>query len=728
MFLSTSPECFFMQSALAQSGLPVTTPITDLKTVEVKAIAAEKSAEFVAGKIIIGRKNIEQSGANNVQEVLKKHPAVTVSGQGKVGLMGLPGYTQILIDGAPSPSAKNVLELDTVHIEKIEIVRSAVAEFGPYGIAGTINIVTRKISSKSTMQTNAGAAYSDLNKSANVAISRNVTDDRSALDYGVQFSGSKSHRVALSHAETITSSRLSGLIEFDQSQKQSDIDTDQISLSGTLLFKINDQHKLEGDPSILMLNTDTKEDEKNQWQLSQNRPIALSRRQEVPFTTMALPVKWTFRINDAQQLMVRYSPTALRYTSKSDSEDLSAKSVVNRRSMRKDVEQQIDFLKIDFLQRIENGHELKWGANVGRNRNRSDFSYFLNGYRDASLDLFGASSEIDDSKKTFYLQDEWRVNSKFAVNLGITTERRDTDIRDGLFHSQTNYQVVAPSLHFAWKINGSNQRQLRLSLARTFNAPYLDQLSLRPSINPIAPCDQQKHCIPNSIYFPDKAGNPSLQPERANGINLTYDYYVSDEGLLSLNAFSRLISDTFGNQVQLENVLWSNQPRYVARPINHSSASTMGVGIEAQLPVRDLVKSAPDISINAAINFAHSQVKALPGPYNRLADQAPWSFKLGASYTMQNVPVKLGFELNTTQDSWTQATQDTRVFLKNHPELNVNGTWTIHSKLRLRFNLYDVINKDVMQIDEYRTNEYQAVRKSQRKSNLRIGLRLELSS
>ena len=99
--------------------------------------------EFIAGKIIIGRQRIEESGLRTVEELLKREPAVSVSADGRIGLLNMPGYTQVLVAGRPPMSGKTT-DLDLTQVEKIEIVKSSMAEYGPFSIAGTINIVSRK--------------------------------------------------------------------------------------------------------------------------------------------------------------------------------------------------------------------------------------------------------------------------------------------------------------------------------------------------------------------------------------------------------------------------------------------------------------------------------------------------------------------------------------------------------------------------------------------------------
>ena len=141
----------------------------------------EARRDFVAGKIIIGRKRIEESSAENVSEVLNREPAISVSADGRIGLLGLPGYTQILVDGQPPQAGKGLEQLNLVHVEKIEIIKSSIAEYGPFGIAGTINVITRKTVRKSSTQLSVGMNGIGHDPGASFSFSHNQSEAGSPL-------------------------------------------------------------------------------------------------------------------------------------------------------------------------------------------------------------------------------------------------------------------------------------------------------------------------------------------------------------------------------------------------------------------------------------------------------------------------------------------------------------------------------------------------------------------
>ncbi|MBK9235215.1 MAG: TonB-dependent receptor plug domain-containing protein [Rhodoferax sp.] len=150
----------------------------------------QERREFIAGKIIIGRRRIEDSGASSVEELLRREPAVSVGSDGRIGLLGLPGYTQILVDGEP-PVAGKSLDMNLVRVEKIEIIKSNVAEYGPFGIAGTINVITRKAERKTSSSLRLEGRAEDGYLGETFALSLNQTTEDSPWRFGVQISASE---------------------------------------------------------------------------------------------------------------------------------------------------------------------------------------------------------------------------------------------------------------------------------------------------------------------------------------------------------------------------------------------------------------------------------------------------------------------------------------------------------------------------------------------------------
>ena len=113
--------------------------------------------ESTVAKVVVSHEEVMRYGDSNVGDVLKRLPGVTVGGGGRSGgeirMRGLgSGYTQIMINGEPAPRGFALDSISPELIERIEIVRSPMAEYGAQAIAGTINIVLRQVPTKRTQQ------------------------------------------------------------------------------------------------------------------------------------------------------------------------------------------------------------------------------------------------------------------------------------------------------------------------------------------------------------------------------------------------------------------------------------------------------------------------------------------------------------------------------------------------------------------------------------------------
>ena len=151
--------CLFPQGVLAEETVSAT-----MKPVVVTATKTEHSlGETTADVSVVTREQIEKMPANNVLDVMRTMPGVTVdsarsfygtSTQNKVIIRGMGGddvngRVLVLMDGLPVMAAgTNIFNWDTISldtVERIEVVRGpASALYGSSAMGGVINIITRK--------------------------------------------------------------------------------------------------------------------------------------------------------------------------------------------------------------------------------------------------------------------------------------------------------------------------------------------------------------------------------------------------------------------------------------------------------------------------------------------------------------------------------------------------------------------------------------------------------
>jgi outer membrane receptor for ferrienterochelin and colicins len=140
--------------ALAQAGLgEAVEPGVTTVTVRGSRGTLQERFEAPGSRVIVGRDDIEQMGADTVSDVLRQLPGVfattTADGRTEIRMRGMDrGATQILVDGERTSNGRRggQLPFDQIPselIERIEVIRSPTPEFsGASG--GTINIVLKQ--------------------------------------------------------------------------------------------------------------------------------------------------------------------------------------------------------------------------------------------------------------------------------------------------------------------------------------------------------------------------------------------------------------------------------------------------------------------------------------------------------------------------------------------------------------------------------------------------------
>lgn len=695
--------------------------------VEIVGAISEVDArrDSIAGKIIISRKTIEESGVSSAADLLKRHPAVTISSNGKLGLMGMPGYTQILIDGVPVVGGKDPLEMDVVHIEKIEIVRSSVAEFGPFGSAGTINIISRKINRRTTSNVRTSILGGQQGAGADMAWSTSMFETGSAFSYAAQASLGKT-RQRRSERSELTEQRgenLIALVERNASDRTEDMR--KLLASSTFAWQLDPENKISLEPSAFVMLNESTTYTRSTWNPVDRGASGSSDTSRSPLRSFSLPLKWEVSLPGRTQLILSYAPTRFSYR-KDLARDETFVSLPQRTQQNIQAsDRSSDVLRFNFTRRLQQ-HTLKTGITLIRNHEDTDFGNFLNGLPDTSLSIFGRGRTGRDDKLSVFAQDEWRYDKLMSINLGMSTERRKLDMNEGIFNSRIRYTVVSPSANITWRQSDDAKDQVRLGIARTFNSPMNDQLSARPTVNVWAPCLAAGACGVNTPDFADTVGNPSLRPERALGFNLSFEHYIGEDSVITLELFNREFKDAIGKHLELLDVPWANSPRYVIRPENLGTAWSRGIGLEAQINTTEIWKFLPKIDVRGALNFAMSRISLVPGPDNRIAGQSPWSAKLGADYKFKGIPLKIGFDMNLSPAMWTRSSELKSDYKSRRFDLGVDGAWTVDAKTKLRFNIDHLISSNLDGSEQLLNSDGSSLlRDTSRTVEPKFGLKLE---
>jgi outer membrane receptor for ferrienterochelin and colicins len=716
--------CVLLQGSVSASwaGQPVdaASPAQVLVVGNQTDIAARR--DFVAGKIIIGRKRIEESGVRTVEDLLRREPAVTVR-DGRIGLLNMPGYTQVLVDGHPPEGGRTPSQLDLVHVEKIEIIKSSVAEYGPYGIAGTINIVTRKMGRKTETRMTAGLARNGGKPGTSASLSHNQSREGSLLRYSVQLSADESNTSEQSVVRQTTFSPLLAELEQSRAVIRSENRVPMLIVGGNLTWQAGADETIVVSPDGFRMGGGSKHAELRHW--AGGTTLDASQQSRSRLSMYALPVKWTFKPDKKSQVEMSFRVhradlmTAVERTDRGSSQERIVRESSEHSKARS------SRLELIYKKKLNSGHDVKVGVSVSRNRQDVVYDYLIDGTSDDALGALGSGRRSLGEQRRIYVQDEWRISDSVALNAGVSGENAAIDVAEGPYQRKTQFRLWSPSLHLSKKIGADDDRQLRVSIARSFKAPTADQFTLRPEINALAPCLAGGLCTANTIDTADTSGNVDLQAERAIGLNLAYEHGIGADSQLTLEVYTRQIDRKIGTAITLENVTWSLVPRYVSHPVNFGDARSSGINVEMELALRDVYKSAPKITISGSVGLASSSVSSLPGPDNRLDKQTPWTAKLAASYSMKNWPVKFDIDGNWSPATTARTSLWERAYAARSFDFDASATWSISKERRIIFDAKARSPRNVARIDEYLRDAEQVRIYTGTRKNTKLGLRFE---
>ncbi|MBN2683157.1 MAG: TonB-dependent receptor, partial [Bacteroidales bacterium] len=116
-----------------------------LKIDEVEVVAERKYVEYKIDKKVINVGQDLNSVGETAVEILENTPSVTTDIDGNVSLRGSGNFT-VLIDGIPSvlEGSEALQQIPASIIESIEIITNPSAKYDPDGVAGIINVITKK--------------------------------------------------------------------------------------------------------------------------------------------------------------------------------------------------------------------------------------------------------------------------------------------------------------------------------------------------------------------------------------------------------------------------------------------------------------------------------------------------------------------------------------------------------------------------------------------------------
>ena len=699
-------------AAVAQSTPPPDIKSADnakdkpIQRVEVKGAAADYDPrrDDTAGKTVLSAEEIRKYGDDNIFDVLKRAPGVTVTDK-TIRMRGLgAGYTQILVNGDRPPPGFSLDALTPDQIERIEVIRAASAEYSMQAIAGTINIVLRKVVAKPQRDLRLNASRSPLQKSSTVG--GTWGEKVGNVSYFVNGSAFGGHNEFFSRGAdsltqpdgTVAQARVSsyrgggayrGIVLFPRLNWKID-DANELNLSAGMQasshawsgFSHNDNLVgAFGDPDWIDMPGRSSGD---QWM-------------------MRGEIGWIAKVGGGK-LYLALSGERSRDDNDNATDYFSAGRAHHLlRDWDTVYRPRRTSFRGKFTRTLFDGHSLVTGVDASRQRNDD-----TRDRRDQQDELPATriveSFRPDVARLAAFVQDEWSVSKQLSVYAGGRWEGVRTD--SGTTASRSH--VLGPVAQTLYKFPDKSGRQVRFALTRTYKAPTVDQLTARRYLSAL-----------NTRFSPDSSGNPGLKPELANGIDVAFEQYWPDGGMVAVSGTQRLITEYIRTRLDLD-----PDGRWIYRPLNDGGARVRSLEAELKLPLRRVSAAAAGFDLRASVTRNWSAVDTVPGPGNRLDGQTPMSANAGLDYRKDKL--SLGASMAYQEGGWVRISDAQSRRQHTRRDVDAYAAWKLDAHLQLRFTLNNILGMDNASENFYEDASGLSRQASWQQGATRVGLNVEM--
>lgn len=615
--------------AFARAYAQETPPI-----VQVKASADTQRQNDTAARTVITREEILKFGDANALDVMKRLPGVSVS-DGGPRMRGLgAGYTQILVNGDRPPPGFSLENLTPDMIDRIEVMRSAVAEHSTQAVAGTINIVLRKSAGKPSREWRASATLPGRlpARSANLGLANK--DDGGSYTFNASLVQGNNH--APEHTDALETGPDGTVL--------SRREEDDNSRNRFLFFNINSRINWNLSPGETLgwqtfaSAVHFRADRARDVRLTGGTLLRFARSdywRKDDSANLRTEANWARKWGDGGKIesTLSLSGDSTQRNRVSSYDVLPGVRALDRRyDVDSDSRRAGWTGKLSLPPAGDHAVSLGWDTSSSRQSEQEvQDETAADGIR---AEDFERTSRVRLLNLAAYVQDEWEIGAGWSLYAGLRRETSTTrSSGSGIDGVTTRAGVTSPILQALWKLPGGQRRQLRFALARTYKAPTANQLLPRRFLS-----------LVNTELAPDSSGNPALRPELARGLDLAFEAYGNDGALFSLAAGTRRISDVIFSSIT------EQEGRWVSSPANFGHARTDSVELEWKGPV-------PATPLRFALSAGRhwSRVDAVPGPDNRLARQPRWTANAGGEYRAG--PWGAGANLAYTATGWSRVAQ-----------------------------------------------------------------------
>ncbi|MFZ6819985.1 TonB-dependent receptor plug domain-containing protein [Undibacterium sp. Ji22W] len=634
-----------------------------------------------AAKTIIGTADLVKFGDTNVLDAMRRVPGVQVNNN-KIQLVGMnANYTQVLIDGEP-PRGVNVEDIPMQMIERIEIYRTANAQFSTQAVGGTVNIILKRTASTAQQSIKVTVGHVQREQGSvewNNSGKQGNFSHAVAVTAGLNSAGANVPRDTKTE-QTIADSTGKVLQQYDSLTERRMTDRD-IRISPRLQYKTDSNINLTS--TTMFAYGSGEADSTKEYDFLQGAPLDIAKiryRDTNERANLNSTIRATANIGTDWKLDISGGFHASHMKNSQSSQNFKTGNDTNGDlSFVRNYDTDVRVLgahtsgKVSIPTNTEHDLVIGWtgsGTTVHIDRNQTDI------YASSAQPIYLPQSARNELfKSALYAQDEWKFQKNSSVYLGLRWESLGIN-SEGSAQDKSKYStsVLSPIVQTLWQLDPQNTDRIRLGLARTYQAPN-DFYLVSPKI----------YSVNNSIQNPNFVGNPKLRPELAWGLDAAFEHNGKDGLNYAVRAKVQQVDDLHRDTIYFENNAWWK------KYINTGSAVGQSLELSTQFPLKRFMTDAPDVDVSMTYMHFWSDVKGLPQPFNQL-NPYTYQFTLNLNYRMKDLPLTMGMNAKLQDSHWQQISLTDREYVKSPATLDLFGLWKFDKQNQMRLAINNITN------------------------------------
>lgn len=566
--------------------------IDDAKQLDEITVSAQKPLVKVdLDKITYSLEDDPESKTNNVLDMLRKVPMVTVDGDDAIKLKGSTNY-KIYMNGKPSNLISNnpsevLKSMPANSVKDIEVITEPGAKYDAEGIGGIINIITHK---NSSLQGVTGSLRASANSNGYYGGGGYLSSKIGKLGLTGQYNYSYSDRPSSKYKslrENLLSDEMHYLSETGRSKGKGpnqygyieasyEIDTLRLLSVGVNLY--SGKPKNHGETEAIMTD------------IGSNPVYSYKRYNKGQSTYGSTNVNVDYQRSTRKKdelitLSYRFSDSPNDSKSYTDIYDVDnyVSLVKYPQEIINDASTQEHTAQLDYTTPIKKGHTVEAGFKYIFRRNQSDTDRRVyDKESDSWENTSSPDSRFEHSQHIYsaYAAYAFRL-AKFGFKTGARAEGTALEVdykNNPEKNFDTDYFDVVPNVTLSYQLGMA--KQLRLGYNMRIHRPGIWYLN--PYVN---------DANPEQIYY----GNPDLDSEKTNNFNLNFSSFSQ-----KLNINGSLSYSFVNNSIERYTFLDPENPR-----ITHSTYGNIGKRRQGGVYLYGSWNPVPlfNIYVNGGVNY-----------------------------------------------------------------------------------------------------------------------------